>query len=202
MIYLFTNILFPFNTRFVQIFSSKEDKEMTLKKIKAIKTSNYQSISSDCSPLFLDDEDIRRNLDNLSQFLNISNASNEMENFSDSTITEAGKMFIYLNSCPNDVQREKNYWDIFYNLNILQKPIESILLTLLKVINYSSEDGRNIAKTVLKKLLNEMKYGSNEFERLTEPEKYNFKILKGLSGTICQMKFLKLYIQYDSNRKI
>ena len=156
---------------------------MTLKQIKAIKTSNYQNVYSECSSLFLDDEDIRRNLDNLSQFLNISNASNEMENFSDSTITEAGKMFIYLNSCPNDVQRAKGYWDIFYTLNIISKPIESIMLTLLKVINYSSEDGRNIAKAILKKLLNEMKYGSKEFERLTEPEKYNFKILKGLSGT-------------------
>ena len=91
-------------------------------------------------------------------------------------------MFINLNSCPLDVEKAIDFWDIFYTFNIIGKPTASILLTLLKTINYSSEDGRKIALTILQKLLLEMNVGQNEFKRLTQAENYNFKLLRDLKG--------------------
>ena len=99
-----------------------------------------------------------KNLHNLSQFLNISDTLNEVKNVTSNTFTEAGEMFIYLNSCPNDVDKAINYWDVFFVFNILGKPIASIILTLLKTINYASDDGRKIGQIILRDLLNKMSY--------------------------------------------
>ena len=162
---------------------SQVDKEVIFQKIKAIKTANYNRNYSDCSFLFLYEEEIMKNLNNLSQFLNISDVSNEVKNVTSNTLTEAGEMFIYLNSCPNDVEKAIVYWDVFFVFNILGKPTASIILTLLKTINYATEDGRKIGKSILRDLLNKMSSGPNDFERLTQPEKYNFKLLKSLTGT-------------------
>ena len=162
------------------VSSSNVNKEVTWNQIKAIKGS-YDKHYSDCSLILLYDEDIMKNVQNFSHFLNISNISNKVKNLS-TNINEAGEMFIYLNSCPIDTEKAIDYWDIFYTLNIIGKLTSSIMLTLLKTINYSSEDGRTIAKSILQKLLLEMKIEPNEFERLTQPEKYSFKVLKGLTG--------------------
>ena len=94
-------------------------------------------------------------------------------------------MFLNLNSCPIDVEKAIDYWDVFYILNTFGKPVASILLTLLKTIHYSSEDGRKIAQTILEKLLLEMNVGKNEFERLTQAKNYNnFNLLRGLKGIL------------------
>ena len=164
------------------VSTSQVNKEMTWKHIKAIKATNYAKHNSDCAVTLIYNEDIIINLQNFSRLLNISNVSNEVENFSAKNINEAGEMFINLNSCPHDVEIAVDYWDIFYTFNIIGKPTASILLTLLKTINYSSEDGRKIALTILQKLLLEMNVGQNEFKRLTQAENYNFKLLRDLKG--------------------
>ena len=166
------------------VSSSNVNKETLWRHLKAIKAS-YDRHYSDCDLFFLYNEDIMKNLQNFSQFLNISKVSNEVENFSASKINEAGEMFLNLNSCPIDVEEAIGYWDTFYILNTFGKPVASILLTLLKTIEYSSEDGRKMAQTILQKLLLEMNVGKNEFERLTQAENYNnFKLLKGLKGIL------------------
>ena len=45
------------------------------------------------------------------------------------------------------------------------KQVSSIILTLIKTITYSTEDGRNIAKTILQKLFDEMNIGPNDYFR-------------------------------------
>ena len=178
------------------ISTSQVDNKVTFQQIKAIKTANYNRHYSDCSFLLLNEKDIMKNLHNLSQFLNISDISNEVKNVTSNTFAETGEMFIYLNSCPNDVEKAINYWDIFLVLNILGKPIASIILTLLKTINYATEDGRKISQSILRDLLNKMSNGTNEFERLTQPEKYNFKLLKSLPGT---KKIFSVFLEFFEN---
>ena len=59
---------------------SQVDKEVTFQQIKTIKTANYNRNYSDCSFLLLYEKEIMKNLHNLSQFLNISDVSNEVKN--------------------------------------------------------------------------------------------------------------------------
>ena len=91
-------------------------------------------------------------------------------------------MFIHLNSCHKDVWDAQGYWDVFYLLNMSGKSVASIILTLIKTINYSSDDGQEIAKIILQKLFDEMNIAPHDFKRLTEPKSYDLKLLKNLSG--------------------
>ena len=168
------------------VSSSNVNKETLWRHLRGIKASSDRLYSdSDCNLFFLHNKYIMANLQNFSHFLNVSHVSNKVENFSDNKINEAGEMFLNLNSCPIDVEKAIDYWDVFYILNTFGKPVASILLTLLKTIEYSSEDGRKIAQTILEKLLLEMNVGKNEFERLTQAENYNnFKLLRGLKGIL------------------
>ena len=164
------------------VLMSNLDRELVWKHIRSMRASNFKKQDSDCTLLYLPNKYIMENLNNLSQLLNASNVSMEIKNLSVNNINEAGEMYIYLNSCPKDVKDSEGFWEGFYLFNLMGKQVSSIILTLIKTITYSSEDGRNIAKTVLQKLFAEMKIGPNEYKRLTEPEKYNLILLKGLSG--------------------
>ena len=152
------------------------ERELTWRHVKSIKASNYKGEEPDCTMLYLSNEDIIGNLNGLSQLLNVSNLSNEVRNVSVSKINEAGEMYIYLNSCPKDVKDSRGFWEVFYIFNLMGKQVSSIILTLIKTITYSTEDGRNIAKTILQKLFDEMNITPNEFKRLTDSEIYNLKL--------------------------
>ena len=158
------------------------DRELVWKHIRSMRASNFKKQDSDCTLLYLPNKYIMENLNNLSQLLNASNVSMEIKNLSVNNINEAGEMYIYLNSCPKDVKDSEGFWEGFYLFNLMGKPVTSVLLTLIKTITHSTEDGRIIAKTILKKLFDEMNIGPNEFKRLTKPEIYNLKLLKGLPG--------------------
>ena len=171
------------------VLMSHLDRELTWKHIRSIKASNYKREESDCTLLYLSNEDIIENLNNLSQLLNVSNLSNEVRNVSVNSINEAGEMYIYLNSCPKDIKDFRGFWEVFYLFNLMGKQVSSIILTLIKTITYSTEDGRNIAKTILQKLFDEMNITPNEFKRLTDSEIYNLKLLKGLTSKKFKINF-------------
>ena len=92
----------------------------------------------------------------LMQLLNVSTLSPEILNLSKAVIKDGAEMFLYLNTCPQNDEKESLYWH-YHEILKTKLTSSGIFLYLLNSVKSSSLDGRKIAIQILEKFSSLMK---------------------------------------------
>ena len=86
---------------------------------------------------FISDEKRKVIFESLSNKLQVSNVSEEVENVPKNIIDAGGEMFMYLNSCP------ASHWQNFYRHLLYEQPNSEIILSVLNARKNSLTKGAN-----------------------------------------------------------
>jgi len=140
-----------------------EDIDSIWKLVKQIKQFFlFKSASSVCSgSSILNDNDIINNTMKFEEKLNLSTTEDFFKNVTERTFETAGKMFIYMNSCPPPVLTF--YKDLFKN-----GTSREIILALTSIIKSSHKRDRDVARKIWSKITDEMKLTYKLIERSTK----------------------------------
>ena len=128
------------------VTSAPLDEKKAWKDVKKITSPFYDD--QNCST-WVDEEQIVSNIQDLYERLDISNVSVEVRNLS--MINIAADMFVQLNICPKNEQREE--WKAIYqDLITRSKSVSSLLAALFRIMKRFPGDGKVLAEAMLRKL--------------------------------------------------
>ena len=101
-----------------------------------------------CGPHGLNkDDQIVLQVEAVEQQLNMIKSTEILQNITDSSLKVAGEMFLFINSCPYDLQ----YWFKFYADLFKNKSPDIITLTLNRMLKRGNQRNKRL-KTIVKKL--------------------------------------------------
>ena len=128
------------------VTSEPFDEKSAWKDVKKITSSFYDD--QNCST-WVDEEQIASNIQALYDRLDISNVSNEFRNLS--MINIAADMFVQLNICPKNEQREE-WKEIYTDLIRRSTSASGLLAALVRIMKRFPGDGKVLAEAMLRKL--------------------------------------------------
>ena len=138
--------------RFVNSVTTAEpfDEKSVWKNVKKVRSSSHSSYEQNCST-WLNKEDVSSNLQDLYDRLEVFNVSNKAHNISLDNLNTAAEMFVYLNICPKDEEREE--WKAIYN-ELIKKSnsVSGLLTSLFRIMKRFPGDGNVLAQAMLKKI--------------------------------------------------
>ena len=182
-------ILFLF--RFLNLLASANLKLSILwTHVKAVR-SEYKKkhiLHDNCEAL-VPDKERKTNFNSLQQHLKIWNTTDEAKNLSNIIIEEGGKMFIYINSCPN------LHWENFYHHILFEKPNSEMILSVLNAMKNSRTRGsKMVANKFLVKLSDVFGFEYNHFVNGSKWVN-NIVNVKGIELVDHHLKFSILHYQ-------
>ena len=110
---------------------------------------------------------MKSQIEDLSKALNLNTSDDVNTGLTDSTLKTAAEMFLYLNSCPDDLRS----WFVFYEDLLQKKPLEVILLQLNRILKGGYSHKNKKFKTIAKKI----------FERVTTLFSFKYKKIQNIS---------------------
>lgn len=141
---------------------------------------DLRNYHSKCDESFANIDDIIKNTEAITSVFNITRALilNTTQAFSWQFIDYAGKVFVYLNSCPDQFLIQF-YEQLATSEN--RSISEMIILTLNSVKNSPSESLRKVSETLLKEMAEEAKFQYYEpnFQWIEEDWNRDIKNVKG-----------------------
>ena len=135
----------------------------SLKKVRYI---SYGRCEVTVSNLYKEDM-MESQVEDLSKLLNLNTSGDVDTDVTDSTLKTAAEMFLYLNSCPDDLRS----WFVFYEDLLQKKPIEVILLQLNRILKGGYSQNNKKLKTIAKKV----------FERVTTLFSFKYEQIQNIS---------------------
>ena len=126
------------------------DEKSVWKNVKKVRSSSHSSYEQNCST-WLNKEDVSSNLQDLYDRLEVFNVSNKAHNISLDNLNTAAEMFVYLNICPKDKEREE--WRAIYNETIkYSDSVSGLLASLFRIMKRFPGDGKVLAQAMLRKI--------------------------------------------------
>ena len=110
---------------------------------------------------------MKSQIEDLSKVLNLNSSGDVDTDVTDSTLKTAADMFLYLNSCPDDLRS----WFLFYEDLLSKKSLEVILLQLNRILKGGYSQNNKKLKTIAKKV----------FERVTILFSSKYKEIQNIS---------------------
>ena len=110
---------------------------------------------------------MKSQIEDLSKVLNLNSSGDVDTDVTDSTLKTAAQMFLYLNSCPDDLRS----WFLFYEDLLSKKSLEVILLQLNRILKGGYSQNNKKLKTIAKKV----------FERVTTLFSSKYKEIQNIS---------------------
>ena len=110
---------------------------------------------------------MKSQIEDLSKVLNLNSSGDVDTDVTDSTLKTAADMFLYLNSCPDDLRS----WFLFYEDLLSKKSLEVILLQLNRILKGGYSQNNKKLKTIAKKV----------FERVTTLFSSKYKEIQNIS---------------------
>ena len=110
---------------------------------------------------------MKSQIEDLSKVLNLDSSGDVDTDVTDSTLKTAAEMFLYLNSCPDDLRS----WFLFYEDLLSKKSLEVILLQLNRILKGGYSQNNKKLKTIAKKV----------FERVTTLFSSKYKEIQNIS---------------------
>ena len=110
---------------------------------------------------------MKSQIEDLSKVLNLNSSGDVDTDVTDSTLKTAAEMFLYLNSCPDDLRS----WFLFYEDLLSKKSLEVILLQLNRILKGGYSQNNKKLKTIAKKV----------FERVTTLFSSKYKEIQNIS---------------------
>ena len=110
---------------------------------------------------------MKSQIEDLSKVLNLNSSGDVDTDVTDSTLKTAAEMFLYLNSCPDDLRS----WFLFYEDLLSKKSLEVILLQLNRILKGGYSQNNKKLKTIAKKV----------FERVTILFSSKYKEIQNIS---------------------
>ena len=126
------------------------DEKSIWKNVKKVRSSSYSSYEQNCYT-WLNKVDVSSNLQDLYDKIKVSNVSDKAQNISLVNLNTAAEMYVYLNICPKDEEREE--WKAIYNQLIKKSTsVSGLLVSLFRIMKMFPGDGKLLAQAMLKKL--------------------------------------------------
>ena len=135
----------------------------SLKKVRYI---SYERCEVTVTNLYKEDM-MKSQVEDLSKILNLNTSGDVDTDVTDSTLKTAADMFLYLNSCPDDLRS----WFLFYEDLLSKKSLEVILLQLNRILKGGYSQNNKKLKTIAKKV----------FERITTLFSSKYKEIQNIS---------------------
>ena len=135
----------------------------SLKKVRYI---SYERCEVTVTNLYKEDM-MKSQVEDLSKILNLNTSGDVDTDVTDSTLKTAADMFLYLNSCPDDLRS----WFLFYEDLLSKKSLEVILLQLNRILKGGYSQNNKKLKTIAKKV----------FERVTTLFSSKYKEIQNIS---------------------
>ena len=134
--------------------------------LKKIRNISYKKCE-DSDYVLYNEEIMKSQIEDLSKTLNLNASGDVNIDVTESTLKTAAEMFLYLNSCPDDLRS----WFVFYEDLLQKKPIEVILLQLNRILKGGYSQNNKKLKTIAKKV----------FERVTTLFSFKYEQIQNIS---------------------
>ena len=134
--------------------------------LKKVRDISYERCEVTVTNLYKEDM-MKSQVEDLSKILNLNTSGDVDTDVTDSTLKTAADMFLYLNSCPDDLRS----WFLFYEDLLSKKSLEVILLQLNRILKGGYSQNNKKLKTIAKKV----------FERVTTLFSSKYKEIQNIS---------------------